>query len=798
MGINSAPGSPGIEPKWTSSAKSAVGTSITKHSRVWFTISHGIINEVYYPKLDRACLRDFGFLVSNGADYFSEEKRDTESSVTPVKEGIPAYRVASTSLDGKYVIRKIIITDPESEVLIQKIKFQVNQGNLNDYHLFALVAPHIGNRGFGNTAWIDNYKNVPMLYARRNDITLCIGSSAPFIKRSAGFVGFSDGWQDINLHKKLECEYAVAENGNVALTGEIDLKACNGEFTIALGFGPNPDSAGFRVRSSIQKDFDEILDSYVNGWKDWFKSIQTSGKKNYLNRRNKLSAAVLKIHSDKSFPGGIIASISVPWGTSKGDDDLGGYHLVWTRDLVECASGLLACGAGSDVLHVLNYLRATQDDDGHWPQNMWLDGGRYWNGIQMDEVAFPVILLDQAFREGLVSRKELNLYYGMLKKAVAFIIQNGPVTQQDRWEEDSGYSPFTLAVEISALVSAAGLFKIIGDEASSEYLLCLADYWNSSIEKWCYVENTDIAEANGVKGYYVRISPEMTSDAASPIMGFVAVKNRPPGDSVAPASHIISVDALALVRFGLRDAKDERILNTVKVIDKYLKTDTPSGPAWHRYNGDGYGEHSDGSDFDGTGIGRAWPLLTGERAYYELASGNISGAKSLLKSLESFSNEIGLFPEQIWDTDDIPSKGLFRGKPTGGAMPLAWAHAEHLKLTRSIKDKKIFDMPVETYRRYIKESAQNTHCCWRANNKFRSVQKGKVLRIESLQKERVRWTTDGWKTENENEMNSTIFGMYYLDININALNSCNIIKFRMNPEDNTGQEITEYEILVEE
>ncbi|MFI5143992.1 MAG: glycoside hydrolase family 15 protein [Ignavibacteria bacterium] len=794
---NPAPGSPGIEPKWTSSAKSAVGTSITKQSRVWFTISHGIINEVYYPKIDRACIRDFGFLVSCGNEYFSEEKRDTESKISLIKDGIPAVRVISTSLDGKYVIEKIIITDPENEVLIQKINFKVNSGSLKDFHLYALIAPHIGNRGYGNTAWVDDYKNVPMLFAKRNDIVACIGSSAPMIKRSAGFVGFSDGWQDVSLHNKMEWEYNIAENGNVAMIGEIDVASCKGEFTIALGFGQNPESAGFRVRSSIQKDFDKILDSYLKGWKDWFKSIQPSGKKNYLNKRNKLSASVLKTHSDKSFPGGIIASISVPWGTSKSDYDLGGYHLVWTRDLVECAGGLLACGAGCDVLDVLNYLRTTQDDDGHWPQNMWLDGGKYWNGIQMDEVAFPIILLAHAYREGLISVKELKLYYGMLKKAAAFIIQNGPVTQQDRWEEDSGYSPFTLAVEISALVSAAGLFNKLNDAASSDYCLCLADYWNSSIEKWCYIENSDFAEANEVKGYYVRISPEVTSDASSPIMGFVAVKNRPPGDSVAPAAHIISVDALALVRFGLRDAKDERILNTIKVIDKYLKVDTPSGPAWHRYNGDGYGEQSDGSDFDGTGIGRAWPLLTGERAHYEIAAGNITGAKSLLKSLESFSNELGLIPEQIWDSDDIPSKILYKGKPTGSAMPLAWAHAEHLKLTRSIKDKKIFDMPEETYSRYAEGEAVNTHCCWRTNNKFRAIQKGKVLRIELLQNVRIEWSTDGWKTFNENEMNNTIFGMYYLDINTNNLNSGNVIKFRMKPEDNTGQEIAEYEIMIE-
>ncbi|MFP3581742.1 hypothetical protein SB659_19475, partial [Arthrobacter sp. SIMBA_036] len=90
--------------------------------------------------------------------------------------------------------------------------------------------------------------------------------------------------------------------------------------------------------------------------------------------------------------GAIIASLSIPWGSSKGDDDLGGYHLVWTRDLVETAGGLLAAGAHADALEVLDYLVATQEADGHWVQNSWLDGRPYWKGIQMDETAFPILL----------------------------------------------------------------------------------------------------------------------------------------------------------------------------------------------------------------------------------------------------------------------------------------------------------------------------------------------------------------------------------------------------------------------
>ena len=72
-----APGWPGIEPRWTSSAKTGVGTALNQASRVWFTLSHGIFDEIYYPREDQACTRDMGLIITSGTDFFSEEKRQT-------------------------------------------------------------------------------------------------------------------------------------------------------------------------------------------------------------------------------------------------------------------------------------------------------------------------------------------------------------------------------------------------------------------------------------------------------------------------------------------------------------------------------------------------------------------------------------------------------------------------------------------------------------------------------------------------------------------------------------------------
>ncbi|MEJ2758164.1 MAG: glucan 1,4-alpha-glucosidase [Anaerolineales bacterium] len=700
-----APGSPGIAARWTSSNKSGIGSALNNISRVWFTISHGILNEVYYPRVDLACIRDFELLVSDGKDFFSEEKRHTHSETSMLSAGVPAYHLSNTCTQERYQIEKDILADPQRDVILQSIKFTPLKGSLKDYHLYALLAPHLGNQGSNNSGWVGDYKGVPMLFAQREEFSLAVASSIPWLKRSAGYVGTSDGWQDVSQHKTMEWEYKNAPNGNIALTGELDISAAKDNFVLSVGFGITPEEAGQRALASLQDGFHAAQEQYVPQWKSWQKSLRglETVESNSPKSLYRVSMAVLRTHEAKRFPGGLIASLSIPWGSSKGDDDLGGYHVAWPRDLVESAGGLLAAGASQDVLRVLNYLQVTQEADGHWPQNMWLDGRPYWNGVQMDETALPILLVNLAQREKAIPENELKRYWPMVHKAANFILHHGPVTQQDRWEEDSGYSPFTLAAEISALLFAADFAEQAGQPDEAKEYRDTADAWNESIERWIYVKGTDLAQQVGVEGYYVRVAPIDEAEASSPAQGYVPIKNRAPGDNSAPANQIVSPDALALVRFGLRAADDPRIVNTVKVIDSLLKVETPYGPAWHRYNQDGYGEHENGDPFDGTGIGRAWPLLTGERAHYELAAGHKKTALKLLHTMSQFSSEGGLLPEQIWDSEDIPELELFFGKPSGSAMPLVWAHAEFVKLLRSLQDGKVFDTPEQTVQRYLRK-----------------------------------------------------------------------------------------------
>ncbi|MFI5179570.1 MAG: glycoside hydrolase family 15 protein, partial [Vicinamibacterales bacterium] len=643
-----APGWPGIAPRWTSSAKSGVGTALGPESRVWFTTSHGIVDEVYYPSVDRACTRDLGLIVTDGHTFFSEEKRDTDSDTSAVTPGVPAYRLRNTCRQGRYRIEKEIVTDPRTDVVLQHVRFVALQGAAADYRLFVLLAPHLDNRGSDNTAWVGDYKGVPMLFASRNGVALALACSTPWRARSVGFVGVSDGWQELNANRTLTRAFTRAANGNVALTGELALEA--DACLLALGFGTTAAEAGQHARASLMRGFEAARDEYVAGWTAWQESLGAGQPAEPRARELcRLSAAVLRTHEAKHFPGGVIASLSIPWGFAKGDDDLGGYHLVWPRDLASTAGGFLAAGAHAEAVRVLQHLRVTQEADGHWSQNMWLDGTPYWTGIQMDETALPILLVDLASREGALGADDRRDFWPMVERAAGFLVRNGPVSPQDRWEEDPGYSPFTLAAEISALLAAADLADERGAPAMARYLRETADAWNASIEDWIYVTGTDVARARGVEGYYVRVAEPDQADAASPLNGFVPIKNRPPGEGLTPAGAMVSPDALALVRFGLRAPDDPRVVATVAVIDALLKVTTPNGPAWHRYNGDGYGEHDDGSPFDGTGVGRAWPLLAGERAHFEIAAGRLSAAEDLTRALEAFAGSSGLLPEQVWD-----------------------------------------------------------------------------------------------------------------------------------------------------
>jgi glucoamylase len=811
-----APGGPGMEPRWTSSAKSGVGTAADGRSHVWFTVSHGIVDEIYYPRVDQANTRDFGLLVSGPDEFFSEEKRDTVSTVHLLGPGVPGYRFVNRCVHDRYEIEKTIITDPERSVLLQRVRFRALSGKPGDYRLFVLLAPHIGNQGYGNDGWVDEYKGVPMLFARRGDVSLALACDAGWRQTSCGYVGVNDGWRQVRATGLIVEPFTEAKDGNIALTGEVDLGACTiedergpvAELVTVIAFGGGPAEAAQRARMTLASKFDRIQASYVRNWSRFHE--HTYGPKQEdgrtitpeVSRRNaardlamhahdsthaqrpeplrrdrrkrtpvelpesvvdlyRMSAAVLAIHEDKSASGAMIASLSIPWGDSKGDHEMGGYHLVWPRDLVNSAGALIALGHDVLARRTLRFLLSTQEADGSWAQNLWLDGTPYWSGVQMDEIAFPIVFAEMLRREGQLEDIEP---WPMIRRAAGFLVRNGPVTGQDRWEENGGYSPFSMAVEISALLIAAEFAERANEPDLAEVLRHTADSWNDAIDRWTYVTDTRIAKEVGVEGYYVRIAPDDIRDAQPESGGMIPIRNRALGENQARYDEVVSVDALALVRFGLRDPNDPRMVNTVKVIDAKLRVLTATGPAWYRYNEDGYGEKSDGGPFDMVGVGRPWPLLAGERAHYELAAGRPEVAMQLLGVMRAQASDGGMLPEQVWDGPDIPELELQNGRATGSAMPLAWAHAEYAKLVRSLYDGRVFDMPQQPYERYVRRRRACTVALWAPHSRVLLLNEGCMLRVQTTGPTRVLWTVDDLPGEHDVSPRDTSLGFWIADL----------------------------------
>jgi glucoamylase len=372
---------------------------------------------------------------------------------------------------------------------------------------------------------------------------------------------------------------------------------------------------------------------------------------------------------------------------------------------VNHSTGFLAAGDVEQAKDIIAYLRNTQEDDGHWPQNMWLAGTALWTGIQLDQTAQPILLADLMLREGALSSTEQKRFWPMVLKAAQFLTRYGPATELDRWEEKGGYNAHTLSTMIPALLAAAEWADTMGDSSLAIGLREVADSWNERIEGWMYVRGTSLAVRLGVDGYYARILPQerVFSPGAGDKEVKLLPKQRDEKDEDESPEEVVAVDALSLVRFGLRRPDDPRVLNTVRAIDALLMTETERGPVWHRFSGDRFGEHDDGRPFstNDKGRGRGWPLLIGERAHYELLRGDVERAKELCRVMAQYATETGLIPEQVWDADDVPKRQLFRGQPTGSVCPLLWAHGEYVKLRRSIKDGRVFDAPRQTFKRYL-------------------------------------------------------------------------------------------------
>ena len=756
-----APGGPGLPPRWTRGAKEAVGTAYSSSSRVWYTIAAGVLTEIFYPTIDTPQIRDLQFLATDGATFFHDERRDTDSRISCVDEASLGFSVVNEGHNGRYRLRKTVISHPHQDCVLMRTRAEADDDVVGTLQLYILCAPHLEVGGWNNNAQVLDTRGGRIFTMWKGSTWAALGCTSGFRRCSCGYVAVNDGWTDLHDNLTMDWEYDAALNGNIAVTGEIDLSRGR-DFTIGLAFGDTRHRAITNLLQSLVVPFDETAKRFQNEWDRTRKRFAlVSGQTDHTRRAlYQRSVNVLLAHEDKQYPGAFIAALSIPWGTAKGDEDMGGYHLVWTRDLVQVATALLASGDTASPLRSLVYLAVAQRADGGFYQNFWIDGRAFWNGVQLDEVAFPIVLawrLKQA--KALAGFDPLS----MVSAACGFLVRQGPITVQDRWEESSGFSPSTLAIGIAALVCAAEFFADAGDPRTAGFVLDYADFLESHLEQWTMTTTGTLVP--GITRHYIRINPNVDG-RESPDIGDLTLANQPPhGPSAYPVKDIVDAGFLELVRYGIRRADDPVIVDSVKVVDSVLKVVTPAGPCWYRYNHDGYGQRADGSAFRGSGVGRPWPLLTGERAHYELAAGR--NAVPLLETFEKFAIGIGLLPEQIWDQPSIPDKLLWLGLPTSAAVPLAWAHAEYIKLVRSLTDGQVFDRVEPVHARYAAQARRPAVLeIWSATRKISTIARGQTLRVLGDTPFDIAWTTNDWHDRHTARAVNTALNVSYADVQV--------------------------------
>jgi len=549
----------------------------------------------------------------------------------------------------------------------------------------------------------------------------------PFSRATVGYFRSSDVHIDLSDGDGyLTYTYDRAGPGNVSVGAEIGVRA--GTFQLAVGFAHTRADAEEVARAALQKGAGVVRQAFERAWHAQPEIpralAQVSGDDGQLARA---SFALLHCLEDKSHAGAFIASPAAPWGEQNHDGDHV-YHLVWPRDLCRIATALLDAGDSEAALRAFRHLQKHQRPDGGWYQNWFLDGTPHWQSTELDQVALPILL---AWRLGVAGCLDHDPYATMVRPAAQFLIREGPLTQLDRWEDAGGLSPSTLAVSIAALIVAAEFAHDAGEHIAASHLRTVADYWNDRVERWCTTPS----------GQYVRLASDPD--------------RRPIDGAIAP-------EFLELVRYGLRRPKDERVLRSLQGVDTSLKVSLPAGPSWRRYAGDEYGEHEDGSPWDGSGRGRAWPVLTGERARHFFSMG--LPAAELVRTLEGFGGPGLMLTEQLWDGPDFPERRLVFGKPNGSACPLGWAHAEYLELLVTIALAGFPDIVMPARRRYTEGPSHEAPFVWSHSHQITRIAAGRKLRVQLRRPGAVHYTFDEWKSFTEVEAIDTTLGLWVAEV----------------------------------
>jgi glucoamylase len=673
----SAPGAPGAASDWVTGDKDGFGAARGTSSKVWYTLNNGELSEIYYPRIDTPSTRDTQLVVTDGSTFTDRETTDTIHSVRLLDPQSLSYQQVDRAKSGKYLITKTYTTDPARSTVLVDIDFRSLTGQA--YQVYVLHDPALTMTGDNDTGSTQR----GALVATDETISDAVVPSSDFLKTSSGYQGVSDGWTDLATDHQLDWAYTADQPGNVVQIGQTRLTGRTGQqhLTLAIGFGATTSAALSTARASLASGFGAVQHAYAAGWHGYLATLKPVPQSASTTEYH-VSQMVLAASEDKTYRGGFVASPGRPWAWANVLQSLAVYHAVWSRDLYEIATALIAMGDEAAGNRALDYLFNVQErPDGSYPQNSRLSGEPVFGGLQMDEVSFPTVLAGQLGRTGAADWQHV-------RAAEDFVVANGPKTPGERWENASGYSPATIAAEIAGLVVGADIARTNDDTARATHYLQVADSWRDNLGAWTVTTTGSYSS----QPYFLRITSDGNADAGTKIQ-------LSDGGPLIDQRLVVDPSFLELVRLGVLRPDDPRIVNSLAVMDQQLGYSTPNGPFWHRASFDGYGEKADGSEWEptdtGSGIthGRGWPLLTGERGEYQLAAG--AGAQNELDTIaRSRDKSSWLLPEQVWDHQPPAGTGpdFQPGEPTFSATPLAWTHAQFIRLAWSIDS----GAPVET------------------------------------------------------------------------------------------------------
>ncbi|HEU5266146.1 MAG TPA: glycoside hydrolase family 15 protein, partial [Jatrophihabitans sp.] len=550
--------------------KDGFGTARGTASKVWYTLNNGELSEIYYPRIDTPSTRDTQLVVTDGHTFTDRETTDTTHEVRLLDPQSLVYQQIDRAKSGKYLITKTYVTDPARSTVLVDVGFRSLTGQ--PYDVYVLHDPALTMTGDDDTG----FTRRRALVATDGTNSDAVLASTGFGKTSSGYQGTSDGWTDLAADHQMDWTYTARQPGNVVQLGQTRLTGLPGaqQLTLAIGFANKPNDAISTAAASLRAGFDAVHTSYVDGWHAYLRTLNPVPRAAaaYTTEYH-VSQMVLAASEDKTYRGGFVASPGRPWAWANVLQSLAVYHAVWSRDLYEIATALIAMGDRAAAGRALDYLFDVQQrPDGSYPQNSRLSGEPVFGGLQMDEVSFPTVLAWQLDRTGPRDWRHI-------RTAEDFVVANGPSTPGERWENASGYSPATIAAEISGLVVGAAIARRNGDDVRADEYLRVADSWRAHLTQWTVTTNGPYSS----NPYFLRITADGNADAGTKIQ-------LSDGGPLIDQRRVLDPSFLELVRLGVLRPDDPRIVDTLPLIDRYLGYSTRNGPFWHRASFDGYGE----------------------------------------------------------------------------------------------------------------------------------------------------------------------------------------------------------------